>query len=72
MRSKRIEEIFEECLERVFDGESIEESVSRYPEQAKELRELLETAVATRESSRGGTTPGISRQGASAVTKCAA
>jgi hypothetical protein len=50
MRSKRIEEIFEECLERVFDGESIEECVSRYPEQAKELRELLETAVATRKA----------------------
>jgi hypothetical protein len=49
-RSKRIEEIFEECLERVFSGESIEQSVSQYPEQATELRGLLETAVAARKA----------------------
>jgi hypothetical protein len=49
-RSKRIEEIFEECLERVFSGESIEQCISQYPEQAAELRGLLETAVAARKA----------------------
>ena len=47
-RSKRFNEIFEECLERVFNGEPLEECVSRFPEQADELRSLLETAIAAR------------------------
>jgi hypothetical protein len=49
-RSRRIEEIFGECLERVFNGESIEHCISKYPEQATELRGLLETAIAARKA----------------------
>ncbi len=48
MRSERIEDIFAECLERVFSGDSIEECVSQYPGQADELKGLLKTAMATR------------------------
>jgi hypothetical protein len=47
-RSKRIDEIFAECLEQVFNGTSIEQCVAKYPEHAAELRKLLETAVAAR------------------------
>ena len=47
-RSRRIEDIFEECLELVFKGESIDDCVNRYPAHEAELRELLETAVITR------------------------
>jgi hypothetical protein len=45
---KSMHEVFEECLELVFGGESVEECLRRYPDQAKELRPLIETAVATR------------------------
>jgi hypothetical protein len=48
-RSKRFEDIFEECLELVLTrGEPIESCLSRYPEQAGELRPLLETALLTK------------------------
>jgi hypothetical protein len=54
--SKRIEEIFEECLERVFNGESVDQSIKNAqmdqmnPEQIIELRKLLETAVAAKKA----------------------
>ncbi len=45
-RSKRFEDVFEECLELVLTrGESIESCLTRYPEQASELRPLIETAL---------------------------
>jgi len=47
-KSKRIDEIFAECLEQVFNGASIEQCVAKYPAQAEELRKLLETAVVAR------------------------
>lgn len=47
-RSRRIEDIFEECLERVFKGGSIDDCVSHYPEHETELRDLLETAMIAR------------------------
>src|SRR5512137_1465485 len=50
---KRIEEIFGECLERVLSGESIDQSIKNArmdPEQAIELRKLLETAVAAKKA----------------------
>ncbi len=49
-KSRRIEELFAECLEQVFQGETIEQCVGRYPAQAEELRKLLETAVAARKA----------------------
>ena len=49
-RSRQIEEIFEECLERVLKGEDMGECVRRYPEHESELRELLETSVMAREA----------------------
>ena len=47
-RSKLVEERFEECLELVFKGETVEDCVRRYPEHEAELRELLDTAIAAR------------------------
>ncbi len=48
-RSKRFEDVFEECLELVLTrGETIESCLSRYPEHAGELRPLLETALVTK------------------------
>jgi len=48
-RSRRFEDIFEECLELVLNrGETIDSCVSRYPKQADELRPLLETALVTK------------------------
>jgi hypothetical protein len=43
--AKRIEEIFEECLERIEQGESIESCLASYPDEAEELVELLTTFV---------------------------
>jgi len=56
-KSKRIDEIFAECLEQVFNGASIEQCVAKYPEQAEELRKLLETAVAARKVAAVEPTP---------------
>jgi hypothetical protein len=56
-KSRRIDEIFAECLEQVFNGESIERCVGRYPEQAEELRKLLATAVAARKAAAVEPTP---------------
>lgn len=57
LRSRRIDEIFAECLERVFNGEAIEQCVEKYPEQAEELRKLLATAVAARKAAAVEPTP---------------
>lgn len=43
--SKEIEEILEECLHRLKEGEDIEDCLSHYPERAEELRPLLYTAI---------------------------
>jgi hypothetical protein len=48
--SKLVHEAFEECLELVFHGESIEDCLRRFPAQAEGLRPLLETAVAARKA----------------------
>lgn len=50
-RSRPFRDIFEECLELVLDrGETLEECLRRYPEHARELKSLLETAMATRKA----------------------
>ena len=41
---KNLEQIFEECLERVFQGESIESCLMSYPNEAAGLEPLLRTA----------------------------
>ena len=43
--ANKIESIFEECLERVLQGESIESCLRSYPEEAAELDPLLRTAL---------------------------
>ncbi|MGD0355653.1 MAG: DUF5667 domain-containing protein [Dehalococcoidia bacterium] len=42
--AKRIEEVFNDCFERLLLGESIESCLSRYPEHAAELDTMLRTA----------------------------
>ena len=43
--AKKLEDIFNECLERMLQGESIESCLSSYPEEATELEPLLRTAM---------------------------
>ena len=45
MRAK-IEDILDNCLERMFKGESIEDCLKTYPKQASELEPLLKTSSA--------------------------
>jgi len=49
--SKGFEKILDECLERLTQGESIEECLAHYPEQAAELEPLLRIAIAAKEAS---------------------
>src|SRR4030042_5624397 len=49
--AERFEDILSECIDRVLQGESVEQCLARYPEQAGELEPLLRTAVAAREGS---------------------
>ncbi len=51
-RDKEFDNIFDECLERmVVDGETLEQCLKRYPEQAAELKPLLETVLAVKQAS---------------------
>jgi hypothetical protein len=45
-RKIRIEDILDNCLERLFKGESIEDCLRDYPWQASELEPLLKTSLA--------------------------
>lgn len=49
--AERFENILNECIDRVLQGESVEQCLARHPEQAGELEPLLRTAVAAREAS---------------------
>jgi len=52
MNNKEFDNIFNDCLERLLiKGESLEQCLAHYPEQAAELKPLLETALAAREAS---------------------
>lgn len=52
MKSKEFDNILNDCLERLLiEGQSLEQCLEYYPEQADELRPLLETALAAREAS---------------------
>lgn len=51
-KSREFNDILDECLERLLvKGETIEECLQSYPEQAAELEPLLQTAVAARKAS---------------------
>lgn len=43
--ARKLEEIFNECYERILQGESFESCLMRYPEYAAELEPLLRTAL---------------------------
>ncbi|TRZ95070.1 MAG: hypothetical protein D4R82_02770 [Dehalococcoidia bacterium] len=43
--AKKLEKIFNECLERMLQGESIESCLRSYPKEASELEPLLRTAL---------------------------
>lgn len=43
--TRKIEDIFDNCLERIFKGESIEDCLKAYPKQAPELEPLLKTSL---------------------------
>ncbi|MFC1916468.1 DUF5667 domain-containing protein [Chloroflexota bacterium] len=48
---KEFDNILEECLERILTrGETIEQCLASYPEQAPELEPLLQTALSTKET----------------------
>ena len=49
--SNEFENILDQCLERLVTGETIEQCLLSYPEQALELEPLLRTAQAAREAS---------------------
>jgi hypothetical protein len=49
--AERIEYILDNCLERIFSGESREDCLKTYPEQASELESLLDTSLAFVEES---------------------
>jgi len=44
--NQKLENILDKCLDRMFDGESIEACLNAYPEQASELAPLLKTSHA--------------------------
>lgn len=43
--TRKIEDIFDNCLESIFKGESIADCLKAYPEQAPELEPLLKTSL---------------------------
>jgi len=46
-----LENILDECLERLRQGDSVEQCLARHPEQAAELEPLLRVAMATQKAS---------------------
>ena len=51
-RKREFNHTFDECLERLLTGgETIEQCLRSYPEQAEELEPLLKTALAARKAS---------------------
>jgi hypothetical protein len=49
-KARELDNILEDCLERVLKGETIEQCLADYPEHAVELEPLLRTALDTREA----------------------
>ncbi|MEE9202936.1 MAG: DUF5667 domain-containing protein [Dehalococcoidia bacterium] len=53
----RIEDILDECLGLIAQGQTVEECLSRYPEQAAELEPLLRTAAVMRQQALASPIP---------------
>ncbi|MGD9394501.1 MAG: DUF5667 domain-containing protein [Dehalococcoidia bacterium] len=52
MKNQEFDNILNECLERItLGGETLEQCLERYPEQAEELKPLLETVLAVKKAS---------------------
>ena len=52
MKRKEFDNILSDCLERLLEGgETLEQCLARYPEQAAALRPLLETSLVARQAS---------------------
>ena len=49
-QSERFNNILDECLERLLGGDTIEQCLQSYPEQADELEPLLQTALAAKKA----------------------
>lgn len=49
--SERFDNILDECLERLLGGETVEQCLQSYPEQAAELEPLLQTAQVAKKAS---------------------
>lgn len=49
--TRRFDDILNECIEQVLQGENVEHCLQRYPEQAAELEPLLRVAATARETS---------------------
>ncbi|MBI2165869.1 MAG: hypothetical protein HYU29_05635 [Chloroflexi bacterium] len=47
---KNMDDIFNDCLERLLNGESLESCIARYPDQAAHLAPILKLAIASREA----------------------
>ena len=50
-KSNEFENILDDCLERLARGETVEQCLESYPEQAAQLRPLLQTSQLAREAS---------------------
>jgi len=51
MSGKKVQDILDNCIERMLKGESIEDCLKTYPEQAHELEPLLRTSAGIRQNS---------------------
>ena len=49
-KRKEFDNILDECFERLIKGETIEQCLASYPEQAAELEPLLQTAQVTKKA----------------------
>lgn len=58
-KDKEFENILDECLDRLMDGETIESCLSRYPQHAAGLEPLLKTALEARTAASISPDPGF-------------
>ena len=49
--AEKFDDILNECIDRLLQGESLEQCLQRYPEQAEQLEPLLRVALATQRAS---------------------
>src|ERR1035437_4072807 len=61
-KNKQFAEILDKCLERLRQGGSIEQCLTAYPDQAKELRPLLETVAMVKLVTAISPRPGLNAQ----------